>query len=295
MSSARPVLVAVDLSEPNALALRQADMLARELGAPLFVVHALPELLAVHPLFPQLNLQDAFSLSELEPKAGAAIQRFVEEHTGRKTDSYHVLLGSGSAHHVIIEEAHHVHAGTIVLGASGGGLSSMLGRTVRRVVRHAPCDVLVVRPSPHGMVLAGTDFSEPSKPAVARAAEEAKRRHKPLGLVYSLDFIPPGVALPGVDVPMPSLSALDSVRAEMHHLLDEESAKVGAESLLREGPAAHGLAEAARERKAELVVVGTHGRTGLGRLALGSVAENVVESSPCSVLVVHPQPANAAA
>ncbi len=288
MSTNRPVLVATDLSEQANEALRQAHLLAQQNGAPLFVVHALPELYSVHPLFPQLNLQDAFSFSEFEPKAAAAVQRCVEEVTGRTPDDYGILLPSGSAHHAITEQALQIDAATIVVGASGGGLASVLGRTVRRVVRHAPCDVLVVRPSNAGMIVTGTDFSDSSKLAVTRAAEEAKRMGARLGLVYSLDFIPPGVALPGVDVPMPSLSALDGVRAEMKRLLEEEALRVGAEAILKEGPAAHGLVDVARDRKAGLLVLGTHGRTGLGRLALGSVAETVVENAPCSVLVVRP-------
>lgn len=255
------------------------------------MAHALPELYSVHPLFPQLNIQEAFAFSEFEEKAAAAVQGYVESAIGRGPDDCQILLSSGSPHHVIVEQAQQVGAGTIVVGASGGGLAHLLGRTVRRVVRHAPCDVLVVRAAQDsnasGMVLTGTDFSEPAKLAVARAADEAARLGKPLGLVYSLDFIPPGVALPGVDVPMPSLSALDTVRAEMKRLLDEEASQVKAEAILKEGPAAHGLVDVARERRASLIVVGTHGRTGLGRLALGSVAETVVESAPCSVLVVR--------
>lgn len=290
MQTKRPVVVAIDLSEQAVLALQQGDALARQQGVPLYVVHALPELYSVHPLFPQLNIQEAFAFSEFEPKAAAAVQRYVEQTISRAPEDYQILLASGSPHHVIVEQAQHIEAGTIVLGASGGGLASVLGRTVRRVVRHAPCDVLVVRPGldhAGAMVMTGTDFSDHAKLAVTRAAQEAQRLGRPLGVVYSLDFIPPGVALPGVDVPMPSLSALDNVRAEMKRMLANEAASVGAEAILKEGPAAHGLVEVARERGASLIVVGTHGRTGLGRLALGSVAETVVEAAPCSVLVVR--------
>ncbi len=59
------------------------------------------------------------------------------------------------------------------------------------------------------------------------------------------------------------------------------------ERLVVDGPAAVAIVKAARELPAELVVVGTRGRTGLSRLALGSVAETIVSSAPCSVLVVR--------
>jgi nucleotide-binding universal stress UspA family protein len=57
--------------------------------------------------------------------------------------------------------------------------------------------------------------------------------------------------------------------------------------LLRVGPAAPAILKAASELPAQLLVMGTHGRTGLSRIALGSVAEKVVRSAPCSVLAVR--------
>ncbi|MDX2023747.1 MAG: universal stress protein [Deltaproteobacteria bacterium] len=290
MTTTRPVLVATDLSDHASLALRMADKLAREQNAPLFVVHVLPEMYSVHALFPQLNLDAAFSFAALEVQAAEAVTKHVNDQTGRTIEEYKILLAHGTPDAGIDEQARQVNAGTIVVGASGRGVAHLLGRTVRRVVRHAPCDVLVVRKAGQNGVVVGTDFSDASQPAIVRAAEEAQRRHAKADLVYSLDFIPPGVALPGVDVPMPSLSALDQVRAQMQQLLQEQASKFGATPVLKEGPAAHSLAEVAREKDAGLVVVGTHGRTGFGRFALGSVAETVVETAPCSVLVVRTTP-----
>ena len=57
--------------------------------------------------------------------------------------------------------------------------------------------------------------------------------------------------------------------------------------LLRDGPAAPAILRAATELPAQLLVVGTHGRTALSRIALGSVAEAIVRAAPCSVLVVR--------
>lgn len=290
MSSTRPVLVATDLSDHASLALQAADALARETNAPLYVVHVMPEMYSVHALFPQLNLDTAFSFTALEQQASEAVSKHVLDQTGRTADDCTIFLAKGTPDTGISEQAAQVNAATVVIGSSGGGVAAFLGRTVRRVVRHATCDVLVVRQESGGGVVAGTDFSEASEPAIARGVTEAKRRNVKLDLVYSLDFIPPGIALPGVDVAMPSLSALDQVRAQMQQLLEEQATKFGATPVLREGPAAHGLAEAARERGAGLIVVGTHGRTGFGRFALGSVAENVVEAAPCSVLVVRAAP-----
>jgi nucleotide-binding universal stress UspA family protein len=63
-------------------------------------------------------------------------------------------------------------------------------------------------------------------------------------------------------------------------------AGVEAESRLDEGPAPHCIAGAAEEIRADLVVVGTHGHTGLKHFVLGSVAERTLRHAPCSVLTV---------
>jgi nucleotide-binding universal stress UspA family protein len=63
---------------------------------------------------------------------------------------------------------------------------------------------------------------------------------------------------------------------------------VEATTLLREGSPAHEIADVARTRKVDLVVIATHGRRGLVRGLLGSVAEKVVRTSPVPVLTIHP-------
>jgi len=81
----------------------------------------------------------------------------------------------------------------------------------------------------------------------------------------------------------------DQMRMLWQARLDECVHRFKAEGggLLRNGPAAATILSAASELPAQLLVVGTHGRTGLSRVALGSVAEAVVRAAPCSVLTVR--------
>jgi nucleotide-binding universal stress UspA family protein len=82
----------------------------------------------------------------------------------------------------------------------------------------------------------------------------------------------------------------DQMRKIWQQRLDEcvHHFKAKGGGLLREGPAVPAILSAAVELPAQLLVMGTHGRTGLSRLiALGSVAEAVVRAAPCSVLVVR--------
>lgn len=281
-----PVLVATDLGEAADEAVRQADALARSLDAPLLVCHVLPELLQVRMLFPQLRQRDADASRQIETNAAELVDQRVQEVTGRARDQYRVALESGSPHAGILRQAEATRPGVVVLGP---------GRVAERVVRHASCAVLIARPSAPGSVLAATDFSDPALPALATGAAEAARRGVDFAVIHSVDITPiaAGTSLGAYPV-LPTLTAEDSaaVRAATLASLREclQRLKVAGTPIAAEGPPAHAIVETARSRPAELVVVGTVGRSGLARLALGSVAEAVVRSAPCSTLVVRLHP-----
>lgn len=90
-------------------------------------------------------------------------------------------------------------------------------------------------------------------------------------------------------VPTAVLDVFEDLRAAAELRLQESLRHfdVKGKGLALSGPAAAVIVTAAKESRAELVVVGTHGRTGLARLTLGSTAEAVLRSAPCSVLVVR--------
>jgi nucleotide-binding universal stress UspA family protein len=97
----------------------------------------------------------------------------------------------------------------------------------------------------------------------------------------------PGVV--GYEVPPLGPEVVAAMRAQWMHRMEESAAKVNARAELRieEGPAGPLIVKLTADLPAALVVVGTHGRTGLRRLVLGSVAEAVVRNAPASVLVVR--------
>jgi nucleotide-binding universal stress UspA family protein len=290
---AGPVLAATDLGDDADEALRQADALARAASAPLHVCHVLPELLSLDPFFPQLKLRDALDAPELEREAGEAIEERVEEVTGRTSEEFVLELASGSPHAGIVQTADRIAAGLVVVGAHGPqGRKHTLGGVAERVVRHAHCHVLVARQPPEGRVsvLAATDASDPASEALAAAAAEATRREAPLVVVHCMDLLLPGVV--GYEVPPLGPEVIAAMRAQWQHRMEEAVAKVGTKADLRieEGPAGPLIVKLASELPAALVVVGTHGRTGLRRLVLGSVAEAVVRTAPASVLVVRLTP-----
>jgi nucleotide-binding universal stress UspA family protein len=101
--------------------------------------------------------------------------------------------------------------------------------------------------------------------------------------------IQPGLLVWAATGPRPLWElAEEQARAELESILSKVLAEheVRVESIVEAGDPAHSIVEIARRRGADLVVMGTHGRTGARRVALGSVAERVVRSCLCAVLVV---------
>jgi len=276
--------VATRLSEADDELLRQGHALASGAGAALIVCHVLPEAYRVRVLFPQHAGIDASAQAQLEEKARHLVGARIAQVLGDAPD-VRVELGSGSPHAAILEVAERVGAGLLVLGP---------GRTAHRVARSARCPVLVARPSPaNGGVLGATDFSDPSLPAVRMAAAEARRRGVALRLVHSTE-LDAAIAMASAGLaggiplsPIPDETAREIASEARDRLLAvmAESGATGDVIVLSERPGS-GIVAASQEMPASLIVVGTRGRSGVPRLLMGSVAEEVVGRAACSVLVV---------
>jgi nucleotide-binding universal stress UspA family protein len=285
-----PVLCATDLSDEADAALRQASAIGTQIGAPVSVCHVLPEAFNVRVLFPQLAGVDTSFQTELTHKATEAVRSRLDAVLGADAASVRIEIETGSPHAGILTLAERLGAGVVVVGPGG---------TALRVARSASRPVLIARPSPTGgAVLGATDFSDPALPAVKLAAAEARRRGVRLRLVHCLDIdeaaYVAGAGLPGVIAawPVPS-SVMDQLDAAARDRFAEalaDTSLVAEAQVLRSSPAA-GILDAAQSVATALIVVGTRGRTGLTRLALGSVAESVISRATCSVLVVPLHPA----
>lgn len=141
---------------------------------------------------------------------------------------------------------------------------------------------------PFTRVLVGTDFSDHAARAVERAVDVARRYGASLQVVHvwELPLVLDGAAA-GAELDWISLvehAAREQLDAAVATLGD---CGVAVTSALRCGAAWDRITDLAAETDADLVVVGTQGRTGLGRALLGSVAERVVRFSPAPVLTIH--------
>lgn len=141
-------------------------------------------------------------------------------------------------------------------------------------------------------LLVPVDGSEPSMLGLAEAIKIAKSDGSKLHLVHVVDEVVPF----GVDIPGRYIEQfIDALRARGKEILGKAERLVFEHALKSEGVlletiggrAADLIVEHAKQCKADLIVMGTHGRRGLRRLALGSDAELVVRSSPVPVLLVR--------
>jgi nucleotide-binding universal stress UspA family protein len=144
-----------------------------------------------------------------------------------------------------------------------------------------------------GRVLHPTDFSKASGPAFARAVAEARQNRSELLLIHVLaPVIPIGAGGEGYISPSVYDQMEKSARAwaqkQMDRLLAKaKTARVRARGMLMSGVAHEQIVRAAKRQKAGVIIMGTHGRTGVARFFLGSVAARVAATAPCPVLTVR--------
>jgi nucleotide-binding universal stress UspA family protein len=144
-------------------------------------------------------------------------------------------------------------------------------------------------------ILLPTDFSGCANFALPYAAAIARAAGATIVCVHVVEPIVPAVGYSGLAEPMPiadmSEQLEDSAERELPQLAGcDELSGLEIEEVIVHGDAAAEIVRVAAEREVDLIVVSSHGRTGLGRIIFGSTAEAVVRHAGCPVLVVKPPP-----
>ena len=185
----------------------------------------------------------------------------------------------------IVNEAEKNRVDMIIIGTHGrAGLKRlMMGSVTAKVIGHALCNVLVV--PLHAKVdcrniLIATDGSRYSDAAASEAIGIAKRCGGSL-IVISIALSDKEIILPEDDEEM--ILAKDNVK-KIVELAEKEGIKK--EGLTVKGKPHEAILETSKQKRADLIVVGSHGRTGLDRLLMGSVTERIIGHSESAVLVV---------
>jgi len=139
-------------------------------------------------------------------------------------------------------------------------------------------------------ILHPTDFSHCSQDAFRVACSVARDHHAHLVVLHVTSI--PDLAYKGYGAPGSPLMAeeyLARVRQDLEQLQPSDR-QVRCEHRLEEGEPAEEILRVAAETGTSLIVMGTHGQSGLGHLLMGSVAEQIVRKAPCPVLTLKSLP-----
>lgn len=240
----------------------------------------------------------------VEPAENATVDESAIQHVDVQTATQergtvpvvYTQTDSSSASEAIIEYATDKDIDLVVMGTHGRqGMDRLLSGSVsEEVVRGAPCPVFTVLGTDENegvptisRVLAPVDLSDQSETVIQHAAALSDAYATPLDLLHVVEEAAyPSVY--GLDPLTPSLpNVQDRAREALETLasqLDLRTDPVNVHVLA--GYAARDIVEFARKKESDLIVMATHGRTGLDRFLIGSVAEKVVRSAPCPVFTL---------
>ena len=278
-----PIVVATDFSTRSDRALRRATMIAKQFDASLSLVHVVDDDLPQYLVKAQMEA----SRSILEEAA-----RTITEMDGVAAQA---IVESGDVFSGILRVSDEVEARLIVMGPHRRQLrDAFIGTTAERTIAHTRRPVLMTAGVPsahHDRVLIALGMDEASKSAAHRVRD--------LGLLDRADII----AMHAFDAPAEGMMkrAMSEPEAINHYVVGEgrradadfsafvaETGLGAARRLLLpvHGTAARTIVEAARGQEADLIVLGTHQKTGIKRFFLGSVAADVIGEADCDVLVM---------
>ena len=284
------ILLATDFSPGASRAHDYARSLAHTYGAAVRIIH-------VSQPYPMLSA-DAVAQPYLLDAVRTEIARFLNELTeqlrkdGLQAASTHAI---GVPSEQIIQAAQEDGTELIVVGTQGRtGLEHvLLGSTAERVVKGAPCPVLTVRSTlPPGPVeieriLLPLDFSDCSLDALEFGIQVARRLHLSVTLVHVLEWASLRLYFTINELAEGDAAekAIASALSQYADLIREQGLAV--DTVLRGGGGPTDLiVETATQRHADLIIMGTHGRRGIKRALMGSVAEGTLRQAPCPVMTV---------
>lgn len=291
-AGARPplqrVLVATDFSEGSRRALRRALLLPLAMDARIHLVHVLP------PAVPEK------ARASVRAEARRRLDREVERARRRARHRELVLtseLRAGQPFVELIRASRDVDAELIVVGRHGRRSirGRLLGSTVERVIRMGDAPVLAVQLQPLGpyarpVVASDLGDTAPRVIALLRRVLGAEVGHARVVHAFNVPF-------EGFVAPTAAAREASSYRRSLRRQAEQnlaallgrfEGAGLRFETTVRPGEPRAVIVEEAERARADLLALGTHGRSGVAHALVGSVAEGVIRAAPCDVLVGRP-------
>jgi nucleotide-binding universal stress UspA family protein len=294
MDSFRIILFAADFSVNSGAAFRVACSLANAKTTRLIVLHVVEPNRAAKGL--ERARPGSVPTSGIQGTREFLEQRMAEVYAPVVPLDVEYRTCEGSAAIEIVRIADEAGANLIAMGTHGrSGLPRLLtGSVAAKVLATAHCPVLALRgsaaePKTAGIrvILHPTDFSGASDDACRVARRLAREHGARLVIVHvaPIDVYLEARFAAELD-PADRMSALDAMRKR----LDGPDLEHPVETLLAGGVAAEEIRRVAHDVACDLIIMGTRGRTGLGRFLMGNTAETVLSRADCPVLVVKPSP-----
>ncbi|MBI4848068.1 MAG: universal stress protein [Nitrospirae bacterium] len=283
------LLLSTDGSEFGEGAIREAIKLAKTCSSKLFAIYVIETNPEYETIAPQL-------VEKAEKEARQHLEA-VKAMASKEGVECEIIARQGEdPFKYIVEEAAKNKVSMIITGRRGrkGLKRLMMGSETAKIIGHAPCDVLVVPRAANiefNRIIVATDGSKYSEAAVREAIGIAKRCGSTL---IAISVVPSETASP-FDIVHTEMMKETIVEKELKMAectikdlkASSEKEGVSATGFIYSGKPYEAIINTAKEKKADLIVVGSHGRTGIDRLLMGSVTERVIGLSECAVLVVR--------
>lgn len=292
MQPITPVVAATDFSPSAGRAVRRAALIAQQLGAEMHLLHV------VHPLdlYPGPDPAADFGLNYEQALQTAGKNR-LDTLAARLHKDFAIPVVAatriGRAHTEIADYAAAKAAGLVVAGARGENtlLDLLIGSTASRLLRLATCPVLIVKNAkvePYQSAIAAVDFSPGSIHALELARAVASGARIEVLHVYDIEH-DERMRQAGMDEAF-IRDRQARILKDAENRLDIELAGLNDGNITRHVMAAYpaaAISDRARTLRADLIVLGRHGKSGMQELLLGSVSKDMASAADCDVLLCY--------
>jgi nucleotide-binding universal stress UspA family protein len=284
----KKLLVPTDFSKGAELALRRALLLPLAENATIHTIHVLP---------PNLSATaHAKAMADAKRRLEQAVSGVREQAAGRDVSLIaEVLLGEAFVE--IIRCSRSIGTEVIVIGRHGRRpvRDMFIGSTAERVIRKGDVPVLVVNleaARPYRKPLIATDLEDTAPRVFDLAFRVIGPAVKTVHVVHAFNVPFEGFVAPTLAAGEKSeyrRSFREKAKAGIAALLAQyQDAGIRWKTAVRAGDARSAILTEAIRRRADLIALGTHGRSGVAHALVGSVAEWVISAAPCDVLVSRP-------
>jgi nucleotide-binding universal stress UspA family protein len=296
MTTIKRILYATDLSQISESAWHEAQQFGKLFDAEILLVHVVPlVMLPLEGYFPPHMYDELVQSARREAEAG--FDRVLESVPGSGL-KVRIRLEDGAPAERILAVAKEEQTDVVIVGTHCRPplQRAILGSVADRLVRQAPCPVVTVQPSFEDKsstrirrICYATDFSPTARAAWPWVLSIARAADAEIDLVHVALSPVPDRHLPAEALGRMAHTLHEQGRLETERFLEKSPFPGGRINVrLSHGDPGEQIVHLAQAQSADLIVMGTHGWSGLVRWMLGSVAHHVIQTAPCPVLTVAP-------